>query len=64
MPVQYGESCVMRLLDQSAGILELEQTGLPANLLERVRNLIHKPYGMLIVTGPTARVKRLHFMAR
>ncbi|MFC0445915.1 GspE/PulE family protein [Pseudidiomarina halophila] len=53
MPVQYGESCVMRLLDQSAGILELEQTGLPENLLERVRNLIHKPYGMLIVTGPT-----------
>ncbi|MGQ4276695.1 GspE/PulE family protein [Pseudidiomarina sp. E22-M8] len=53
MPVQYGESCVMRLLDQSAGLLELKQTGLPANLLERVRNLIRKPYGMLIVTGPT-----------
>ncbi|WP_417687474.1 GspE/PulE family protein [Pseudidiomarina sp.] len=53
MPVQYGESCVMRLLDQSAGILELEHTGLPKPLLERVRNLIHKPYGMLIVTGPT-----------
>ncbi|MDN7137016.1 type II/IV secretion system protein [Pseudidiomarina sp. 1ASP75-14] len=53
MPVQYGESCVMRLLDQSAGILDLEQTGLPENLLERVRNLIHKPYGMLLVTGPT-----------
>lgn len=53
MPVQYGESCVMRLLDQSAGILELEQTGLPDHLLARVRQLIHKPYGMLIVTGPT-----------
>ncbi|RUO62425.1 GspE/PulE family protein [Pseudidiomarina insulisalsae] len=53
MPVQYGESCVMRLLDQSAGVLELEQTGLPEHLLKRVRNLIHKPYGMLIVTGPT-----------
>ncbi|WP_258807467.1 GspE/PulE family protein [Pseudidiomarina sp. CB1] len=53
MPVQYGESCVMRLLDQSAGILELEQTGLPEHLLKRVKDLIHKPYGMLIVTGPT-----------
>ncbi|CAB0150569.1 Type II secretion system protein E [Pseudidiomarina piscicola] len=53
MPVQYGESCVLRLLDQSAGLLRLEQTGLPAHLLERVRTLIHKPYGMLIVTGPT-----------
>ncbi len=53
MPVQYGESCVMRLLDQSAGLLQLEQTGMPAHILKRVRRLIHRPYGMLIVTGPT-----------
>lgn len=53
MPVQYGESCVMRLLDQSAGILQLEQTGIPKPLLDRIRAMIHKPYGMLIVTGPT-----------
>lgn len=53
MPVQYGESCVMRLLDQSAGLLQLEQTGMPDHILQRVRRLIHRPYGMLIVTGPT-----------
>ena len=53
MPVQYGESCVMRLLDQSAGLLHLEQTGMPEHILQRVRRLIHRPYGMLIVTGPT-----------
>jgi len=53
MPVQYGESCVMRLLDQSAGLLRLEQTGMPEHILKRVRRLIHRPYGMLIVTGPT-----------
>lgn len=53
MPVQYGESCVMRLLDQSAGLLHLEQTGMPDHILQRVRRLIHRPYGMLIVTGPT-----------
>ncbi|MDX1706306.1 GspE/PulE family protein [Pseudidiomarina sp.] len=53
MPVQHGESCVMRLLDQSAGLLNLEQTGMPEDILKRVRKLIHKPYGMLIVTGPT-----------
>ena len=53
MPVQYGESCVMRLLDQSAGLLQLEQTGMPEHILKRVRRLIHRPYGMLIVTGPT-----------
>ncbi|WP_417685668.1 GspE/PulE family protein [Pseudidiomarina gelatinasegens] len=53
MPVQFGESCVMRLLDQSAGLLHLEQTGMPDHILQRVRRLIHRPYGMLIVTGPT-----------
>jgi len=53
MPVQYGESCVMRLLDQTSGILSLEQTGMPAPLLKRVRALIGRPHGMLLVTGPT-----------
>lgn len=53
MPVQYGESCVMRLLDQSAGLLDLEQTGMPEHILKRIRRLLHRPYGMLVVTGPT-----------
>ncbi|PWW13070.1 MULTISPECIES: GspE/PulE family protein [Pseudidiomarina] len=53
MPVQYGESCVMRLLDQSAGLLNLEQTGMPEDILARVRRLVHRPYGMFVVTGPT-----------
>jgi len=53
LPVQYGESAVMRLLNQSSGILDLEQLGLPAELLVRVRRLINHPHGMLLVTGPT-----------
>lgn len=53
MPVQHGESCVMRLLDQSAGLLSLEQTGMPDDIIKRVRRLVHRPHGMLIVTGPT-----------
>lgn len=53
MPVQHGESCVMRLLDQTNGILSLEQTGMPDDLLKRVRALIRRPHGMLLVTGPT-----------
>ena len=53
MPVQYGESVVMRLLDQSAGLLSLEQTGMPANIVKRVRLQIHRPHGMVLVTGPT-----------
>lgn len=53
MPVQYGESVVMRLLDQSAGLLSLEQTGMPPHLVERVRHQITRPHGMVLVTGPT-----------
>ncbi|QSP96030.1 Flp pilus assembly complex ATPase component TadA [Marinobacter salinisoli] len=53
MPVQYGESVVMRLLDQSQGMLNLNGTGMPADLLERFRRMIHKPHGMILVTGPT-----------
>ncbi len=53
MPVQYGESVVMRLLDQSAGILSLEETGMPAELLPRFRRQLQRPHGMILVTGPT-----------
>ena len=53
MPVQYGESVVMRLLDQSSGTLDLNATGMPDNLLANFRRMIHKPHGMILVTGPT-----------
>ena len=53
MPIAYGESVVMRLLDQSGGHLNLEHTGMPADLLGRFRRNIHKPHGMVLVTGPT-----------
>lgn len=53
MPVQYGESVVMRLLDQSAGLLHLEETGMPAPLLSKLRRIIKSPHGMILVTGPT-----------
>lgn len=53
MPVQYGESVVMRLLDQSAGLLRLEETGMPAYLLAKLRRIIKSPHGMILVTGPT-----------
>jgi len=53
MPVQYGESVVMRLLDQSAGILSLDHLGMPDALLARFRRLVHRPHGMVLVTGPT-----------
>lgn len=53
MPVQHGESVVMRLLDQSAGLLSLDETGMPKDLVERVRHQITRPHGMVLVTGPT-----------
>jgi MSHA biogenesis protein MshE len=53
MPIQYGESVVMRLLDQSAGLLELDALGIPEEMEQRIRRLISKPSGMLLVTGPT-----------
>ena len=53
MPIQYGESVVLRLLDQSEGILSLEQTGMPQSIMKRFRRLLSRPHGMILVTGPT-----------
>ncbi len=53
MPTHYGESVVMRILDQGKGILELDQLGMERKLLEKVNYLIHRPNGMILVTGPT-----------
>jgi MSHA biogenesis protein MshE len=53
MPVQYGESVVMRLLDQTGGTLSLNTIGMPKVLLERFETLIQRPHGMILVTGPT-----------
>jgi MSHA biogenesis protein MshE len=53
MPVQFGESVVMRLLNQSSGILTLERLGMPPEILARVREVVHRPSGMILVTGPT-----------
>src|SRR3970040_1688336 len=53
MPVQHGESVVLRLLNPFSGVLGLEQVGMPKNILERFRRLIHNPNGMVLVTGPT-----------
>lgn len=53
MPIYHGESVVMRLLDQSAGLLTLNETGMPPHILARIRKQIKRPHGMLLVTGPT-----------
>jgi MSHA biogenesis protein MshE len=53
MPTQYGESIVMRLLNQSGGILNLDKIGMPHEMLERFRSIIQRPNGLVLVTGPT-----------
>lgn len=53
MPIHHGESVVMRLLDHSQGLLDLDRLGMPPELLNRLRQLIHRPHGMVLVTGPT-----------
>ncbi|MDD5033323.1 MAG: GspE/PulE family protein [Methylococcaceae bacterium] len=53
LPVQHGESVVMRLLDCSEGALDLGQLGMPDEMLARFRKNIQLPHGMVLVTGPT-----------
>lgn len=53
MPTQYGESVVMRLLDQTDGMLGLERSGMPDQILKRFKTAITRPHGLILVTGPT-----------
>ncbi len=53
LPTQFGESVVLRVLDQSAVRLELNQLGLPPAVLAGVEAAIARPNGIFIVTGPT-----------
>jgi MSHA biogenesis protein MshE len=53
MPTQYGESVVMRLLDQSANLMSMDQLGMPPEMTARFRELIERSAGMVLVTGPT-----------
>jgi MSHA biogenesis protein MshE len=53
MPVQYGESVVMRLLDQSSAMMQLEQLGMPEKMVNHFREQVHSPHGLVLVTGPT-----------
>ncbi|HEY7885045.1 MAG TPA: GspE/PulE family protein, partial [Cellvibrionaceae bacterium] len=53
MPVQFGESVVMRILDHTDGVLPLNKVGMPAEMMERFRRMITRPHGLVLVTGPT-----------
>ncbi len=53
IPTQFGERIVLRLLDKSGALLELEDLGLEGDNLNTLLNLIQKPNGIILVTGPT-----------
>ncbi|MBE3025780.1 MSHA biogenesis protein MshE [Janthinobacterium sp. BJB1] len=53
MPTQYGESVVMRLLNQGGTTLRLDAIGMPPALVEQFRAIVSRPNGLVLVTGPT-----------
>ena len=53
IPSGHGERVVLRLLDKQAGRLRLEQIGMDAETTARLDDLIHRPHGIFLVTGPT-----------
>jgi len=53
LPSSHGERVVLRLLDKQAGKLGLSELGMGDDTLARLRRLIHRPHGILLVTGPT-----------
>ncbi len=53
LPTMFGESVVLRVLDRSNVQLSLDRIGLRDDDLEKLRTLINKPNGIVIVTGPT-----------
>lgn len=52
-PTHYGEKVVMRILDKERGTITLEQLGMSTRYIEMVRQAIQKPYGLILITGPT-----------
>ena len=53
IPTQTGESVVMRLLDHGSAVRKLDQLGMPDDILQRIRSIVHRPHGLVLVTGPT-----------
>ncbi|MEE8380692.1 MAG: type II secretion system ATPase GspE [Thermodesulfobacteriota bacterium] len=53
LPTMFGESVVLRILDRETVVLDLEKLGFPDYDLTKFRDLINRPYGIILVTGPT-----------
>lgn len=53
LPTQFGESVVLRVLDQSAVRLDIAQLGMPEDVYNGIHDIVRRPNGIFIVTGPT-----------
>lgn len=53
LPSQYGETCVMRLLDSEKTFIDIEKMGFTGEALKNMKEAIQLPHGMILVTGPT-----------
>ncbi|MDR3228103.1 MAG: GspE/PulE family protein [Puniceicoccales bacterium] len=53
LPTQFGESVVLRILDKSVVNLDLENLSMQEEIMEGIRDLVNRPNGIFIVTGPT-----------
>lgn len=53
LPTQFGESVVLRVLDQSAVQLDITSLGMPTDVFDGITEIIKRPNGIFIVTGPT-----------
>lgn len=53
MPSAHGERVVLRILDQAAGAISLEQLNMPDDVLRDFKTALSKPHGIILVTGPT-----------
>jgi len=52
-PTIYGENAVLRILDKSGGLMRLEDLGFTEEMLNQYRRATRRPYGLILVTGPT-----------
>ena len=53
MPAYYGEKVAIRILDSEKGVKPIDQLGLSKRNLEMIREAVTKPYGLILITGPT-----------
>ena len=53
VPTMYGENVVMRLLDRQSAIVDLRKLGFSEDIFAKYEQLVYRPHGIILVTGPT-----------